>query len=109
MDRRAFLKGLASSVAVAPLAGALPIARMAVTDFGGLSTAKKILWSAELWKAGRDQSFWSADLQWTAEELRRMRRLGPRPPIVFNRIASVPARSRNAELGEKCQDGDAAD
>jgi N4-gp56 family major capsid protein len=31
---------------------------MAVTDFGALSSARKILWANELWKAGRDQSFW---------------------------------------------------
>ncbi len=31
---------------------------MAVTDFGALSEARKRVWSAELWQAGRDQSFW---------------------------------------------------
>lgn len=31
---------------------------MAVTDFGALSAARKIVWAQELWKAGRDQSFW---------------------------------------------------
>ncbi len=31
---------------------------MAATDFGALSEARKRVWSAELWQAGRDQSFW---------------------------------------------------
>lgn len=31
---------------------------MATTDFGALSTAKKRVWAAEIWKAGRDQNFW---------------------------------------------------
>lgn len=31
---------------------------MAVTDFGSLSDAVKRVWAAELWMAGRDQSFW---------------------------------------------------
>ena len=34
---------------------------MAVTDFGALSAAKKIVWAAELWKNGRDQSFFFAN------------------------------------------------
>lgn len=34
---------------------------MAVTDFGQLSTARKIVWAQEVWKAGRDQSFWFAN------------------------------------------------
>ncbi len=34
---------------------------MAVTDFGALSEANKRVWSAELWMAGRDQSFWFAN------------------------------------------------
>lgn len=34
---------------------------MAVTDFGSLSAARKIVWAAELWKNGRDQSFWFAN------------------------------------------------
>lgn len=31
---------------------------MAATDFGALSDARKRVWAAELWQAGRDQSFW---------------------------------------------------
>lgn len=31
---------------------------MATTDFGALSTAKKRVWAADIWKAGRDQNFW---------------------------------------------------
>ena len=31
---------------------------MAVTDFGALSDARKRVWAAEIWQAGRDQSFW---------------------------------------------------
>ena len=34
---------------------------MAVTDFGALSAARKIVWAQEVWKAGRDQSFWWAN------------------------------------------------
>lgn len=34
---------------------------MAVTDFGALSAARKIVWAQELWKAGRDQSFFFAN------------------------------------------------
>lgn len=30
---------------------------MAATDFGALTAAQKKLWAAEIWKAGRDQSF----------------------------------------------------
>ena len=30
---------------------------MAATDFGALTTAQSRIWSAELWKAGRDESF----------------------------------------------------
>lgn len=30
---------------------------MASTDFGQLSTAQKVVWAAELWQAGRDESF----------------------------------------------------
>ena len=30
---------------------------MAATDFGSLTTAQSRIWSAELWKAGRDESF----------------------------------------------------
>lgn len=33
---------------------------MAVTDFGALSDARKRVWAAEIWQAGRDQSFWMA-------------------------------------------------
>ena len=31
---------------------------MAVTDFGSLSDARKRVWAAEIWQAGRDKSFW---------------------------------------------------
>lgn len=31
---------------------------MAVTDFGQLSDARRVAWALELWKAGRDRSFW---------------------------------------------------
>lgn len=31
---------------------------MAETDFGQLSAARKKVWSSEVWKHGRDQSFW---------------------------------------------------
>ncbi len=31
---------------------------MAETDFGALTEAQKRVWSAQLWQAGRDQSFW---------------------------------------------------
>lgn len=31
---------------------------MAQTDFGALSAARKKLWSADVWQAGRDASFW---------------------------------------------------
>jgi N4-gp56 family major capsid protein len=34
---------------------------VAATDFGALSAARKIVWANELWKAGRDQSFWFAN------------------------------------------------
>lgn len=34
---------------------------MAVTDFGALSKAQKRVWSAELWQAGRDKSFFFAN------------------------------------------------
>ena len=34
---------------------------MAVTDFGNLSSARKIVWAQEVWKAGRDQSFFFAN------------------------------------------------
>jgi N4-gp56 family major capsid protein len=34
---------------------------MAVTDFGALTAAQKRVWAAEIWKAGRDQSFWFAN------------------------------------------------
>lgn len=34
---------------------------MTVTDFGALSAARKIVWAAELWKNGRDQSFFFAN------------------------------------------------
>lgn len=30
---------------------------MALTDFGALSAARRTVWAAEIWKAGRDQSF----------------------------------------------------
>ena len=31
---------------------------MSVTDFGALSEARKRVWAAEIWQAGRDMSFW---------------------------------------------------
>lgn len=31
---------------------------MATTDFGALNEARKRVWAAEIWQAGRDQSFW---------------------------------------------------
>ena len=31
---------------------------MAATDFGALTDAQKRVWSAEIWQAGRDRSFW---------------------------------------------------
>ena len=31
---------------------------MAATDFGALSTARKKIWAAEIWQAGRDAAFW---------------------------------------------------
>jgi N4-gp56 family major capsid protein len=34
---------------------------MAATDFGALTTAQKKVWAAEIWKAGRDQSFFFAN------------------------------------------------
>jgi N4-gp56 family major capsid protein len=34
---------------------------MAVTDFGALTAAQKKVWAAEIWKAGRDQSFFFAN------------------------------------------------
>lgn len=34
---------------------------MATTDFGSLSAAQKRVWSADCWKAGRDQSFFFAN------------------------------------------------
>lgn len=34
---------------------------MAATDFGALSEAQKRVWSAEIWKAGRDQNFWMSN------------------------------------------------
>ena len=34
---------------------------MAVTDFGALTAAVKKVWAAEIWKAGRDQSFFFAN------------------------------------------------
>lgn len=34
---------------------------MAATDFGALSEGRKRLWSAEIWKAGRDQNFWMSN------------------------------------------------
>lgn len=34
---------------------------MAATDFGALSEARKRLWAAEIWKAGRDQNFWMSN------------------------------------------------
>lgn len=34
---------------------------MSATDFGALSTAQKRLWAADIWQAGRDQSFFFAN------------------------------------------------
>lgn len=34
---------------------------MAETDFGSLSAARKRVWAADIWKAGRDASFWDAN------------------------------------------------
>lgn len=34
---------------------------MAETDFGALQAAQKVVWALELWKAGRDQSFFFAN------------------------------------------------
>lgn len=34
---------------------------MAVTDFGALQSAVKRVWAAEVWKAGRDESFFFAN------------------------------------------------
>lgn len=34
---------------------------MATTDFGALSGARKRVWAAELWQAGRDQNFWMSN------------------------------------------------
>lgn len=34
---------------------------MAATDFGALSEADKRVWSARIWKAGRDQNFWMSN------------------------------------------------
>jgi N4-gp56 family major capsid protein len=34
---------------------------MGVTDFGALQAARKVVWAAETWKAGRDQSFFFAN------------------------------------------------
>ena len=34
---------------------------MSVTDFGALTAAQKRVWAAEIWKAGRDQSFFFAN------------------------------------------------
>jgi len=34
---------------------------MAATDFGALSAAQKRVWAADIWKAGRDQSFFFAN------------------------------------------------
>ena len=34
---------------------------MSVTDFGGLSAAKKKIWSTKLWKQYRDESFWMSN------------------------------------------------
>lgn len=31
---------------------------MAATDFGALSAARKKVWAAEIWRAGRDENFW---------------------------------------------------
>lgn len=34
---------------------------MSQTDFGALSEARKRVWAAEVWQAGRDQAFWFAN------------------------------------------------
>ena len=34
---------------------------MAVTDFGALSEARVRVWSAAVWQAGRDKSFWMSN------------------------------------------------
>lgn len=34
---------------------------MATTDFGALSTAKKKVWAAQIWVAGRDANFWMSN------------------------------------------------
>lgn len=34
---------------------------MAMTDFGALSTARKKVWAAEIWLAGRDANFWMSN------------------------------------------------
>ena len=34
---------------------------MAVTDFGSLDIAKKKVWAAEIWQAGRDANFWMSN------------------------------------------------
>lgn len=34
---------------------------MATTDFSALSTARKKVWAAEIWQAGRDQNFWMSN------------------------------------------------
>lgn len=34
---------------------------MAETDFGALSAARKRVWAADIWKQGRDASFWDAN------------------------------------------------
>jgi N4-gp56 family major capsid protein len=34
---------------------------MATTDFGALSTARKKVWAAEIWVAGRDANFWMSN------------------------------------------------
>jgi hypothetical protein len=34
---------------------------MATTDFGALSTARKMVWATEIWIAGRDANFWMSN------------------------------------------------
>lgn len=34
---------------------------MAATDFGALTAAKKRVWAADIWMAGRDQNFWMSN------------------------------------------------
>lgn len=34
---------------------------MAATDFGALSTARKIVWGTDIWRAGRDANFWMSN------------------------------------------------